>query len=104
MIALNWYSGFVAEMAAVGFGLQAIGQLQAAQAQAKALRTDAKRAEKNAIALGLTRHEYVAAASATQDLLIPLGSSAPSASRKTTIFGAGFNFFKYLIPAKQAYP
>ena len=40
-----------------------------------------KEAEKTAIALGLTRREYVAAAAATQDLLIPLGFQRKEASR-----------------------
>lgn len=38
-------------------------------------------AEKNAIALGLTRREFITAASATQDLLIPLGFQRKEASR-----------------------
>jgi hypothetical protein len=40
-----------------------------------------KEAEENAIALGLTRREYVAAAAATQDLLIPLGFQREEASK-----------------------
>lgn len=40
-----------------------------------------REAEKNAIALGLTRREYITAAAATQDLLIPLGFQRKEASR-----------------------